>query len=41
MPSINSDIDEMPGIRAKLPSLPACNKSLVKPGLIANFAPAS
>ena len=31
----------MPGIKAILPSLPACNKSLVNPGLIANLAPAS
>ena len=41
MPVINSEIEEIPGIRASSFSLPACNKSVVKPGLIANLAPAS
>ena len=41
MPTISSDKVEIPGIKAILPSLAALSKAGVKPGLIANTAPAS
>ena len=41
MPNINSDKVAMPGINAMFPVFAAANKRGVKPGLIANTAPAS
>ena len=41
MPNINSDKVAMPGIKAMLPVFEAANKLGVKPGLMANTAPAS